>query len=335
MPYHRRARRRWIKLGIVCVAMVLFAPYLASRVLSSARCVSIIELQASPDKTINEGQSPADRLRVVSFNMAHGRGLAASNWDGGSFEARMVRLDEIAAVLDSLNADVVILNEVDFNCSWSHGINQAHYLAEAAGYPYRVEQRNFDMQIAWWSWRFGNAILSRLPVLEANVVDLPGYVWWETALAGKKRGIWCELQWDDRQFVLIGIHLSSRSETLRVESAEHIITLLERTQHDSVILAGDMNASPPGFTFAQQDDNGRNTMDIFVQSTLFRRRPDGSHAVDADLTFSSNQPDRAIDWILIPPSWEFVEYIVHRSDVSDHGAVLAVIEPGEQRTDEQ
>lgn len=329
MQSRRRVHRRWLKLGIAGVAMMLFAPYLTSRIVSPARRVSIIELQGVLNQATTTEPSATDRLRVVMFNMAHGRGMAASNWDGGSFDDRAERLDRIAGVLRSLDADVILINEVDFNCSWSHGINQAQYLAKAAGYPYCVEQRNFDMQVAWWSWRFGNAILSRMPVVEASVIDLPGYAWWETALAGKKRGIWCELQWNDQPLVLIGVHLSSRSEALRVESAEHIMTLLEQSQHGSVILAGDMNASPPGFTFAQRDDAGRNTMELFDQSIFFRRMPDGSHVVDADMTFPSDQPDRVIDWILIPRSWAFVAYSVHRSDVSDHCAVLADIEPGE------
>jgi endonuclease/exonuclease/phosphatase family metal-dependent hydrolase len=322
-------------LVITCVALVLFAPYLASRILSSSRCVSIIARPGITGTATGSEHALPDRLRIATFNMAHGRGLVASNWDGGSFEVRMDRLDEIAAVLDSLNADVVVLNEVDFNCSWSHGVNQAQYLGEAAGYPYRVEQRNFDTQIAWWSWRCGNAVLSRVPIRASRVIDMPDDAWWETALAGKKRGIACKLQFADQHIWVIGVHFSSRSESVRVESAECIVDLIGEAQYMPVIVAGDLNASPSGYMLAQQDDAGRNAIDAFDRARLFRRRPDGQQVDETNFTFPSDQPECVIDWILIPSSWEFIEYRVHRSDVSDHRAVLAVIKPGEQQTDEQ
>ena len=76
---------------------------------------------------------------------------------GGKPSERSDRLREIADFLIEVDADVVVLNEVDFDASWSGHLNQAEFLASRAKYPYRVEQRNLDFRVLGWTWRFGNA----------------------------------------------------------------------------------------------------------------------------------------------------------------------------------
>jgi endonuclease/exonuclease/phosphatase family metal-dependent hydrolase len=85
-------------------------------------------------------------LRIATYNIAHGRGLAESNWDGGSPADHEARLQAIAAELRAWPVDVVVLEEVDFDASWSHRVNQAEVLARAAGFPYWIEQSNYDLR---------------------------------------------------------------------------------------------------------------------------------------------------------------------------------------------
>lgn len=265
-------------------------------------------------------------LRVASYNIAHGRGVALSNWNGGDRDERIARLDKIAGLLSEIDADVVILNEVDFDSSWSHSVNQAQYLAEKAGFPYRIEQRNLDFRFVFWKWRFGNAVLSKFPITNAQVVDLPGYSILETILVGKKRGVICDLQLGEREVRLIGVHLSHRSESVRVSSAVMLVDLALESALPT-ILAGDMNSSPPGFSKSATDPNGKNAIEIYDSSGIFKRLPmDGPPAND-QLTFHSNEPDRVIDWILIPADWQFLQYNVELSKLSDHRPVYADISP--------
>ena len=53
-------------------------------------------------------------MRVLTYNVAHGRGPIDDNWQGTAAEKRK-RIHEIAKLLSESRADVVILNDVDFN----------------------------------------------------------------------------------------------------------------------------------------------------------------------------------------------------------------------------
>lgn len=304
--------------------MVVVVPFALSRAMSPLRRVVVHEI-AGVDRS--EDAATGATLRLAAYNIAHGRGLADSNWDTGPPSERISRLDDIARLLRTIDADIVVLNEVDFDCSWSRSVNQALYLAEHAGYRFRAEQRNLDVRFAFWTWRFGNAILSKYPITRAQVVDLPGYSRWETLVAGKKKGLMCEIQWADQPVRVIGAHLSHRSESLRVQSVSDIVDLMAEQQGIPTILAGDLNSTPSGYPHSKQDVTGANAIDLLDRSAFFRRSPDGAHTTDASFTFPAVRPDRVIDWIMIPPAWQFVEYDVDPSQHSDHRAVLSSIKP--------
>jgi endonuclease/exonuclease/phosphatase family metal-dependent hydrolase len=317
-------RKRTIKrmaLWVGCLLFLLLFPYLFSRMASPWRMVKIY----SRTTVFSNQPDESGELRVVAYNIAHGRGNArnTSNWTGESTEERLKRLNEIAALLTDLDADVVVLNEVDFDSSWSHGINQARHLAEQAGYPFWAEQRNLDFRFLFWTWRFGNAVLSRHPIIEAEVIDLPGFSRWETLLAGKKRGLLCTLEMHGREVRLAAVHLSHRSESLRVQSAQ-LLSDLFANNGPPLIVAGDLNSTPPGFPRAGKDAQGQNAISVFDESGQFQRHPVFAPEID-DMTFHSSEPLSVIDWILIPRSWEFLDYQALSAEYSDHRPVLTVM----------
>ena len=162
--------RRRVVACTICLALILvIAPYVFSRIASSWRCLSIHALPARVDNLPLNGRA----LRIACYNIAHGRGQSKTNWTGEGKTERRQRLDEIAQQIRSVDADIIVLNEVDFDSSWSFSVNQAQYLADAAGYPFRAEQRNLDFRLLAWKWRFGNAVLSRFPIRDAKILDLP------------------------------------------------------------------------------------------------------------------------------------------------------------------
>jgi endonuclease/exonuclease/phosphatase family metal-dependent hydrolase len=265
-------------------------------------------------------------LRIASYNIAHGRGVAKSNWEGGDRAKRLDRLDQIADLLRSIDADIVVLNEVDFDSSWSYSVNQAKYLAERAGYPFWVEQRNLDFRILIWKWRFGNAVLSKFPITNAQIVDLPSYSTWEVVLAGKKRGVVCEIKAAGQAIRVIGTHLSHRQELLRVNSANVLVDLASHGKLPTII-AGDLNSTPPTFPKSFSDPNNNNAIDTLDRSRLFKRLPHDRQPTEQDLTFHSRQPHCVIDWVMIPEDWYFWKYRVVLSELSDHRPVYTEIAP--------
>jgi endonuclease/exonuclease/phosphatase family metal-dependent hydrolase len=104
---------------------------------------------------------PPIPVRLVTFNTRHGVGTDDT-----------LDLPRLAKVLKSLEADVICLQEVDRHFGErSDDVDQALLLSRA-----------LDMQLAWGpaiegdgeEHGYGNALLSRLPILVSDVHPLPG-----------------------------------------------------------------------------------------------------------------------------------------------------------------
>src|SRR3954452_19466052 len=99
---------------------------------------------------------PPILVRLITFNTHHGVGRDEKH-----------DLARLAKVLAAAEADVICLQEVhrDFGAR-SEGVDQALLLSRA-----------LDMQLAWGpaiADRYGNVLLSRLPILISDVHPLPG-----------------------------------------------------------------------------------------------------------------------------------------------------------------
>jgi len=313
-------RRKKLLLIVLLIVVAALGPYVVSRLRSPGRRVVLREVAGTQQES---SRGPVKVLRIATYNIAHGRGPTDGNWAQGGGPKRK-RIRKIARMLAEAEADVVILNEVDFDATWSGHQNQAAAIAETAGFPYRAEQRNLDFRFIYGSWKFGNALLSKYPIVEARVVDYPPVAGWESWLAGKKRGLLCTLQLSKRRRVrILAVHLETRSAAVRVASAKRILKVAQQTG-PPLIAAGDFNSTPMEFPRSTQTAEGDNAIELLTASRLFQRfdigTPDGN-----DFTFTSMQPHCVIDWILIPDDWTFLEYRVLQSDLSDHRPVVATV----------
>lgn len=310
--------KNWQGRFVLALAAVLVLPYVFSRIASRWRYATV----HSATTTADTAPTAQTHLRIGCYNIAHGRGLAESNWAGGSAVERMARLDSIAALLQQNNADILVLNEIDFDCSWSHSINQARYLAEKAGYVYWAEQRNVDFRVLFWKWRFGNAVLSKYPITAAQVIHLPGRSGVESVMGGKKRAILCEIDCPGRSIQVIGAHLCEKSEAVRVSSANTLLNIA-RMSNVATILAGDLNSTPPDLPESAVDVNGNNAIQTFDDGDDFQRHRPAVPLRQEDLTFHSENPCCIIDWILIPANWMFLTYKSAATELSDHRPVFS------------
>lgn len=323
-------RRYWPKKSryriaislLILITVVFLGPFVYSRAMSASRALQVQTFDgvAEPATDLPDDST----VRIACYNIAHGRGLADSNWEGGSEQDRQTRLDDIAAMLREIDADVVVLNEIDFDASWSHSVDQAAYLAKRAGYPHVVTLRNLDFQVGLWRWQFGNAVLSRHPITHAHEIDLPSYAKWEAVLAGKKRALFCEIEIGDETLGLIAAHLSHRSEGLRASSAERLLAFVAG-YGKPVVIAGDLNSAPTGFAGTQISSTGTNAIDVLDASGLYVRQPENDIADSSVYTFRSDRPSRVIDWILVPKQHELQHYEVKASLLSDHLPIVTDI----------
>jgi endonuclease/exonuclease/phosphatase family metal-dependent hydrolase len=312
-------RRLVLAGGLVAVLVV--CRYLSNGLLAERNAVRIrvIKTTAAP--------VPAGRidrtLKLAAFNIAHGRGTNASNWSRRA--ERQDRLRQIAGLLVDQQVDIAVLNEVDFDAVWTGYENQAEIIARAAGFQYVVEQRNLDVAIPFLRLRFGNAVLSRFPVESAQLVRLPAYSERERGLAGAKQGMRADIRLDDRRVIrLFPVHWEHRDGATRVRSAEVIAACVKDSPFPCFCL-GDFNDCPSLFVEAPTTNKNR-AVDVLLGGGRLKTIPAARMTPD-QLTFSSYAPVIAIDWILIPPDWEFASHRVLDLRLSDHRPVFAELSP--------
>lgn len=307
--------RRILRLALLAAAVLVLAvaiPYTWARVRADANAVRIIPADSSavvPD-------APAS-LRVGCYNIAHVRGgaLGASNWDAGTADERRERLQAIGELVRSLDLDILVLNEVDFDAAWSLGVDQAAAIATAAEYPFVARQRNVDILLPFATLRFGNAILSRFPIESAELITLPPVSRQERIFGGAHDGMVARIDLGgDLDLDVVAVHLESRSRPARIES----VTLMESlvTQEDvPVLLMGDFNSQ-----MATSTDADPNAIERFMNFGRHQLIPNPANAPG---TFPSEDPSRTIDWIMAPRAWTMLDAQVVRSDLSDHLPVVA------------
>jgi protein-S-isoprenylcysteine O-methyltransferase Ste14/endonuclease/exonuclease/phosphatase family metal-dependent hydrolase len=307
---------------LICGFAVLFAAVqlLITRLFSDRNAVSLrtLQIQATNLVTAFDG-----RLKLASFNIAHGRGTNESNWSDPS--ERQTRLRRIAELLRSEKVDIAVLNEVDFASLWSGHENQAEFIAREAGFRHVMEQRNFDMAFPFVRLRFGNAVLSRFPITSSQFVPLPALSNRERRLAGSKHGSVADIQLDETSSIRVfAVHLEWRDEATRSRSAEVIASCATNSPYPFFCL-GDFNCFPAAFAGNEFRLNGPTAVDKLLQQTGLRIAPISESATERS-TFPSFAPIVTIDWILIPSGWSFTRHSVLDVRLSDHRPVFAEVQ---------
>ena len=312
-PATPRFRKRWIPLLLL---LVVFGPYLFFRATSFSRKLQSIEL-ATGESTKFTG-----KLRVAVWNIAHGRGQTFTNLEGSGAEKRD-RVIEIANEIKTFNADVVVLNEVDFCATWSGGYDQADLIAEQAGYRYVLKQSNLDFGFIYGRWHFGNVLMSKFPIKDCEVVSFEPVNRWEDWVVGAKRGLGCTVELNGEvKLSVVGLHLEARSESVRVKEVRDVAEFTSRQEHP-LLLMGDLNTTPKIAPYSNTNESGENAFEELVSTTGLSYSP-SDVPLESEFTFSSMDPRSVIDWVLFEsPELTLVEQKVVRSPLSDHFPAVA------------
>src|SRR5277367_2244919 len=116
------------------------------------------------------GMAPVSlqRLRLVTFNIAHGRGLTPIQ---GLTSLRKLRLNlrRIAGLLEKLGADLVALQEIDECSVWAGNFDHLDYIRAHAGYSHAAFGIN-NRRSGLVNLCYGNAILSRFPITDTETI---------------------------------------------------------------------------------------------------------------------------------------------------------------------
>lgn len=293
---------KFLSRVLFILVLVSVAFYLVGRIESSSNTISIEKLTFAEQDT----KLSADSIVFSTYNIAHGRGpeLGLSNWSGTT-EQKKVRLRDIGLFLKTSKVDVVILNEVDFDASWSGRLDQAQMIAEAGEFPFIARQVNYNLSLPGFSIKFGNAILSRFPIKSAERIPLPSLSTMESLGVGNHDAIQAHIEVKPSQLIEVwGLHLEVRDKATRVRATEHVISQLNKTK--PVVVLGDLNSQP---------SSDKSAVEILANSDNLNVFPTINQAIN---TFPSLMPDRPLDWIFYSSQWQLVHGQVPEVLFSDH-----------------
>jgi endonuclease/exonuclease/phosphatase family metal-dependent hydrolase len=242
-----------------------------------------------------------DELKVFSYNIAKG-----SIYRGGlNFEDPDVvieRLSRIAELINTEKPDLVFLSEAIFECGpWQ--VNQVAFLAWATGMQSFLLGENYNFGLPFFRIVGGNAILARFPILPVANPDLAGrkpfYI-----TTNNRRILWGEMTVNETKVLLGAIHNDSFDLTNNLAQSKQI---LDDLGGRPALLAGDFNAN-----------SHEDSMQLFQQSGQFSGEFQGPN------TFSVDNPQHTIDFILAPKEWELIEHRVIQHDASDHFPIVSI-----------
>lgn len=165
-----------------------------------------------------------NNVTVMSYNIHAMRGMD-----------KAVDVDRIAKVINDQAPDVVGLQEVDQFTERSGKIDAIKILKEKTG-MYGIFMRTFDYQ----GGEFGNAMLSKYPIIEHKVFHLPARDNYEARLMMM---IACVVENGDTVHFYnthLDHHRQDSDRPIQVEAIKKII----ENDHNKIIFTGDFNCQP-------------------------------------------------------------------------------------------
>ncbi len=248
--------------------------------------------------TLAFGEDRGRTLRVLCYNIHYGQGL-----DG------VYDIPRLAAVINQAKPDLVALQEVDVGVQRSGRVHQAQELGRLTGMAVR-----FGPTQHYEGGLFGNAVLTRLPILDVAIHPLPytestpeRVTYPRGAIAVVVRGP------GDQPIRFVSTHFQHNLSEDRVAEAQAINGLFADPGDPlPTILAGDINAVPA---------------DEPVQ--ILQQRWTCALDDPPAPTVPSDKPTSRIDYIFYRPEARFrliQAEVIAEPTASDHRPVLAVLE---------
>ena len=237
------------------------------------------------------------RLRVLSYNIHYGQGT------DGRYD-----LQRLAAVINEAKPDLVALQEVDVGVKRSGRIHQARRLAELTAMAVR-----FGPTQHYEGGLFGNAVLTRWPILDVVIHPLPYTQSTAQRVTYPRGAIAVTVRSPDGiPLRFVSTHFQHNVAEDRVAEAKAINKLFGQDDQLPTILAGDMNAEPGAEPIQELLRVWTNASDEPPSATA-----------------PSGNPTSRIDYIFYRPAGTFrvsEAAVIAEAVASDHRPVLAILE---------
>ena len=289
-----------------------------------------------------------NQLKVLTWNIAfaYGQGSEGVGYHQRSQKKMQERLNSMSEILCKENADLILLQEIDFSAKRTHGVDQLQFFAEKCGYPFRAYARSWKhlyVPFPYWPLKdnfgqidSGGGILSRFPILK-NQVHLmakpKNNPWWYNLFYPFRYLQKVQVSLEGKNLWVINLHLEAFKHKNREKQAKALIKLVKQSKEKILLIGGDFNTLPElaknkvfGSTENYKDDQ--------TMSLINDKLPLKEVIVDEDyfldpqsyFTFSSHKPDRRLDYIFFDNNLMKLKEakIGPRNDLSDHFPVQAV-----------
>ena len=246
--------------------------------------VAIWLLWSPPAHVVAE--SP-DQVRVMSYNVHQGFNTAGS-----------LDIEALARVIESERADVVALQEISRGWVVDGSLDVLAWLSNRLGLPF-VTGPTADGQ-------WGNAVLSRYPVIGARNILLPPD---SLPLRRAYLDVAIDLGGQPLRVIATHLHHVGSDEDLRIRQVDALLAAWDGSSR--TVLLGDLNATPDSQPIRALLDAG------FVDAAFVDgvRRP----------TSPAEDPGRTIDYILVTPDLDLSGISVVATGASDHLSVAVTL----------
>ena len=271
-----RAERGWRAVAfLLALGLLLLAPVWLALSWQESR------LPAPP----NAG----DILRVLDYNLHNGFDVTGR-----------LDMEALAEVIEGSGADVVALQEVSRGWVVAGSLDMLAWLAQ-----------RLDMEVAsgptMSDRQWGNAILSRYPIVETTAVTLPS-----EGLPLRRGYVQIEVGTATGPVRVISTHLHHIAEEGAVREVQAEALLGRWDNAPRTIIAGDFNARP-----------GDREIEMLVEAGLI----DAVAALSDEPVYTSpaDAPVQRIDYIFLSPDLVPESFEVYQTTASDHFPLLAVV----------
>lgn len=230
-------------------------------------------------------------FRVMSYNIHHAEGT-----DG------KVDVQRIADLIKAENVDVVGLQEIDRGVKRTDGRDIIKELSKLTGMDFY-----FDRNIQYQGGEYGNAVLTRFPMLKKKNTH------YKMLRPGEQRGIQQVLiNVHGKKFMFMNTHIDYREDDQEREmNVREMKTIVGQNSEFPIVIAGDFNSNP--------DSRVCDGMRIFINDAWdLAGKGDG-------FTFPSDKAEKRIDylWVSKGESIKTLRVWVPSSQASDHLPVVA------------
>lgn len=279
-------------------------------------------------------KAATDEFTVVSYNIGYLSGLTNNRAVSRTAKLYSNNLAIATAALQSVNPDILALQEIDIDSRRSFRVNQVEALATTLAYPQQAIAINWDKRYVpfpYWppSAHFGEilsgqAILSRFAIKAHQRIVLekvPGHPFYYNALYLERLAQVAEIQLGARSLILINLHLEAFDTPTRQRQTEFVLAMAEQyAERYPVLLLGDFNSA------LNREAEGPHSIQTVLDSPVFRPAVSTAELTQPiHYTFPSDQPQFKLDYVFYTPAninLLDVQVLTAAGQASDHLPVL-------------